>query len=106
MKDKRKYDDDDGRTIADMSGIDSYSLSDLRFIKKKSSQRGADKKDLEADSAEDKDSEDTFDPNDLPMTREDRRLYVFSALKAALLVAGVFMGGLAATIAILLLIWS
>ena len=84
------YDDDDGRTIADMSEISGPSM----FVPRKS---GRKKPPMEQE--ESRDTEQAWDP-------KDRRIYVFGALRAALLIALVYAVGFALIIGLLLLIWT
>lgn len=41
-----------------------------------------------------------------PLTPEERRMYALGALKAALLIAFVFLAGLGAVILLMLFLWS
>lgn len=91
-KDKKKYEDDDGRSIADMSGIDRPSL----FIPRKHPTKGAE--------------HDKSSGNDRPwennsMTKKERRLYVFGALGAALLIGLVFAIGIGLIIWFMTVAW-
>ena len=85
---KRKYEDDDGRTIADMSHVSAPSM----FGRKPEQNEGTDGKKKNSAGV----------PS---MPAEDRRGYVFGALSAALLIGLAFLAGLALIIVILLLIW-
>ena len=86
-KPKVKY-IDDGRTIADMSGLDGGFSSP--FGKKK--------------KAEEKPAKEN--PYNEPiMTKKETMWYVFGALKAALLIAGAFIVGLGALILLMCLLW-
>ncbi len=84
------YDDDDGRTIADMSEVSGPSM----FVPRKSCRK---KPPMEQE--ESRDTEQEWDP-------KDRRIYVFGALRAALLIALVYAVGFALIIGLLLLIWK
>ncbi len=89
-KRKRQYDDDDGRTIADMSALSpggGWKGSAPAKKQQKEPQR------------EEKPWEDTF-------TKEERRMYTLGALKAALLIALVFIVGLGLLTAFLLFLWT
>ena len=69
---KKEYDDDDGRTIADMSFLDGrYRL----FRRKKTTQQ-------------------TSDKPQPAMSGEERKMYVKGAMSAALLIGLIFIGGL------------
>ena len=92
--DKRKiYDDDDGRTIADMSDLTRPSLL--------GSPRGVSKRREMSEPSQER--RYPWEEEAEPFTREERRLYVFAALKASLLIAAVFIVGLG--LAILAMIW-
>ena len=84
------YDDDDGRTIADMSEVSGPSM----FVPRKSG-----RKNPPMEHEESRDTEQEWDP-------KDRRIYVFGALRAALLIALVYAVGFALIIGLLLLIWK
>ncbi len=76
---KKEYDDDDGRTIADMSFLDGqYRL----FRRKK------------------RKPEDENAPTEM-MSKEERRMYIGGAMSAALLIGLIFLGGLALVILII-----
>lgn len=89
MKKQKTYDDDDGRTIADMSGVGRSGMFTFRSFKKNSTFR---KPDDEEAPQED-------------YTRDQRKAAVGGALSAALLIAGAFIGAGAIVIALLTLIW-
>ena len=91
MKQRKTYDDDDGRTIADMSGVQPSGMFAFRSLKKYGTFR---KPDDEAD--------DTPEEN---YTHEQRHAAVGGALTAAVLIAGIFIGAGAIVIALLTLIW-
>lgn len=87
-RDPKKYKDDDGRTIADMSDIQGQNLFSFKAPSKKSYQ------------------EETNDrPWENRMSREERQAAVFGALGAALAIGMCYIVGLGAVIGILLLIW-
>ncbi len=89
MKKAKTYDDDDGRTIADMSGVQRSSMFLPRSLKKNG-------------TFAEKEEEETDEPQ---YTNEQRRTALGGALTAALLIAGVFIGAGAIVIAILTFIW-
>ncbi len=78
MGKKRAYDDDDGRTIADMSGLEMGIPRNRR-----------------QDQGE-----------EIQMSKGERRFYILGALKAGLLVALAFIVGLGLVIGLLLLLWK
>lgn len=94
---KKVYDDDDGRTIADMSGIGSQPMFLPRVP---GAQRGRPAEQPGAEPADDRPWEDSS------MSREDRRMYILGALKAGLLIALVFIVGLGLLILLLLWLWN
>jgi hypothetical protein len=77
-KKKRVYDDDDGRTIADMSGVGT-PLSPLSS--------GTDPRRAREEGQKKEDEED------LQLTHREKRAIAGGALLAALLVGGVFIVG-------------
>lgn len=81
----RVYDDDDGRTIADMSDV--YS-SPVLIPRRKRNRHTEPPKPSEGD----------WDP-------QDRKVYIFAALRAALMIALVYAVGFGLLIGLLLLIW-
>lgn len=105
---KKSYDDDDGRTIADMSGIDRPGAF---FPRKVGNLRLHDREFSSFDSPENPEGENgrqTARPweEDSALGREERRMYIFGALKAALLIGLAFVVGLGLLVALLLLLWT
>ena len=90
MSKKRVYDDDDGRTIADMSGLDRPNLLLPRTRGKSERPDG------------ERGGHGAWESS---LTPEERRITIMAALKAALLVALVFIVGLGAVIGLMVLIW-
>ena len=78
--------EDDGRVLADMSGVERRALFLPRFRSRSGGQT------------------EPAPGQDLP--REDRSPAVRGALTASLLIAGVFAGGMAIIIALLQLVWN
>ncbi len=92
---KRIYEDDDGRRIADMSGIERPSLFTVRHAPEREQPRPP------------QEGEPTKTESDGPtMNRSERRAAVVGALTAALLISLVFMAGLGLGIWLLSLLWS
>ena len=90
MSRKRVYDDDDGRVIADMSGVERPRLWIPRLPRGQSGP---------PEQTEDKQQwESSFTP-------DERRMAVLGALKAALFIALVFIIGLGAAIELMVLFW-
>ena len=92
---KRNYADDDGRVIADMSDLELPNLWRIR--------RPSRRPELSAEEPAEPDRP-WEDGNGL--SPEDRRIYIFAALKAALLIAGVFIAGAVLLIAAMLFFWT
>lgn len=94
-KDKRSYEEDDGRTIADMSGIESQPM----FLPRSRKRR----RDLvEPESSA---SERPWEESG-KFSREERNAAVRGALKASFLIAGVYIVGLGLLIWALLALWQ
>ena len=87
---RREYEDDDGRTIADMSGVSRPGLM---------GHRAPELPDDPQNPSSQSRPEDVIPP-------EDRKWYVLGALKAALLIALAFIVGLGVVIFVLLKIWG
>lgn len=90
----REYEDDDGRTVADMSEVHRRSL----FIPRGNPHQ-------ESPKHED-DHNDSSSSQNPPLTRKETRSFIFGALSAGLLIALVFIIGLGLAIAIMLFIWN
>ena len=91
VRKSRIYDDDDGRTIADMSGVGHQPV----FLPRRPQRRTPDR--TEDDRAVPPREEDLLTP-------QERRWYVLGALKAALLIGLVFIVGLG--LVVLLFLWA
>ena len=78
---KKQYDDDDGRLIADMSGVDSslYTYSTIRKVKKKKKAEEIDKKN------------DPLHHEELVLTKRETRSMMFHAMLSSLLIGLVFV---------------
>ncbi len=94
MGKKRVYSDDDGRTIADMSGVVPSPMLLPRIPKKKMG------------SQEPQQSDDRPWEGREQFTPEQRRAAMGGALRAAMLIAGVFIGAGAIAILLMQLIWN
>ena len=104
MAPRKEWDDDDGRMIADMSGIERPRLLIPRIGGRKSSTgQGYDsaQRELEGQTAKERPWE-----NESEFTPQERRMYVLGALKAALLIALAFIVGLGAAVWLMLLAWT
>ena len=87
---KHTYNDDDGRTIADMSGLERQPMLLPRLPKRKKENAGG--------------AEQAIQP-ELQLTDEERRSYIGGALGAAALIGGVFIAAGAVVILLLTLLW-
>ena len=94
---KRKpleYEDDDGRTIADMSEVRRRNL----FIPQTNPR-------MEESKRGDRKVESGASPNP-PLNRKETRSFIFGALSAGLLIALVFIVALGLAIALMLFFWN
>ena len=94
MRKRKIYDDDDGRTIADMNGVGVPSAVFGRYGKN-------DGRDGNYGDGNKMPEVQPFD-----MTRKERKMYIFGALGAALLIAGAFIVGLGLAILLMVIIWN
>lgn len=94
MAKKRTYQDDDGRTIADMSGIEPSPMLFPRRPKEEGRPQTP-----QSDSDRPWEGQGQF-------TDEQRRAAMGGALKAAMLIAGVFIAAGAVAILVMQLIWN
>ena len=90
---QRNYDDDDGRVVADMSGLERQPMLLPRLPKRKKENAAATPEDAGAQQPE------------LQLTAEERRSYMAGAVGAGLLIAGIFIAAGAVIITLLLLLW-
>ena len=88
----RKDFEDDGRTIADMSGLDRPAMFLPRGPKKP------------AQTPDGPDSPDR--PWESTLTPEERRITILATLKAAMLIAFAFIAGLGLVTLLLIWLWS
>ena len=91
---KKIYDDDDGRTIADMSGIERAPLVLPHFKKKK-----------EAPHEVPEETDDASPSPEIQMSGDERRGYIFGALGAALLIGAIFVAAGALAIWLMTVVW-
>jgi len=92
-KKPKKTFEDDGRTIADMSGVERPSLFGF-----KSSGSGQKKPENGENSGKDKEQ--------TQMTKQQTKSYIGGALLAGLLIAGAFILAGAIAIAVMLAVWT
>lgn len=90
MAKKKKYNDDDGRTIADMSGISKTPL----IIPKPFDRHD----DVEVNDAE---REAQKPEHQINLSKGERRSFIFGALSASLLIGLVFVLAFAAVILVI-----
>ena len=91
---RRVYEDDDGRTIADMSGIERQPMIVPRLPKREK------KKPIEVPE------EPVPEQEPDPVPKHERRALVLGAMSATTLIALIFIIAAAAVIGLLLLVWS
>ena len=89
---KRTYDDDDGRTIVDMSAVERPRMFGTMFRPLPSNEG---KREPEAKK----------DVPESDITKKERRSYIFGALGAALMIGAVFAIVFAIAIIIMLTVW-
>lgn len=104
MAPRKEWDDDDGRIIADMSGIERPRLLIPRIGGRKSStgqESDPAQREPEGQTAKERPWE-----NESEFTPGERRMYVLGALKAALLIALAFIAGLGVAVWLMLQVWT
>ncbi len=104
-KKQEKIYDDDGRTIADMSGVSAPGMFGHLPKGMTGSNRG--KRDV-SDTEKDGDHSKNIvkiEPQP-PFTGRETRKYTFAALKAGMLIGMVYLAGICALIGILYLAWK
>ena len=89
---KKVYDDDDGRTIADMSGLDFPGAFSFRGVRPKMPEPGGKGDQPETDDR-------PWEAQMGQLSKSERRMAILGALKAAMLIALAYIAGLG------LLIW-
>ena len=98
MASRREWDDDDGRTVADMSGIERPRFLVPRMKEKKSDSAGRGIKEQTI-------NERSWE-NESEFTPQERRMYMLGALKAALFIALAFIVGLGAAVWLMIQVWT
>ena len=81
MAKKKQFADDDGRTVADMSGVSRQPMIAPRFSELKRDKKEPEK----AEAPDDKPWED------VSLSKSERRSFTLGALSAALLIGGIFV---------------
>ena len=97
-KKERIYEDDDGRTIADMSGIEPQPMLVPRIHRRRDR---ADFREPDAPEANDRPWDTSGE-----LSREERNAAIGGALKAGLLIGGVFLAAGALAILAMQALWS
>ena len=92
----RPHEDDDGRTIVDMSQVDRPSMFGFRgdLLPEKRQERPQERKKSRPWEEE------------APISPKERRMYALGALKAALLIGLAYLAGLALIIFLLIQLWN
>ena len=98
---KRVYDDDDGRTIADMSGLERPRLIVPRHWDNVRRPAAA----PPPEPVEETPSRPWEQGQD-ELSAEDRRVYILAAVRAALLIGGVYILGAVLLILAMLALWT
>lgn len=99
--------EDDGRTIADMSAVESPNLFRIRRLGSGQSsipEQGQPKRQISEETVGTKEDRPWEQPE--RMSPQERRMYVLGALKAALLIGLAFIVGLGLVILLLFQIWT
>ena len=94
MKAKKQYDDDDGRTVADMSGVSKASLIIPKPFGSSSEPVQRDKKE----------EQETVQPDtQLQLSKSERRSFIMGTLSASILIGLVFAAVFAALILLIII---
>ena len=94
MRKRRQYDDDDGRQIADMSGVERPNLFNVRTAPKTE----------KSENAEESPAKPEWENPASSMPKDDRRAFIWGALSASLLIALAFLVGLGIVILLITLL--
>ena len=99
--------EDDGRTVADMSGIERPSIFGLRrrIKEEKKAEMPSEPETPEANEEQKVQAAPMPEIKDV-MSPKDRRAYVAGAMGAAMLIGGIFIAAAAIFIIVLLLVWK
>ena len=92
---RKQYDDDDGRTIVDMTGVNDAGLS--LFGRMPAREKRQPQPPGEQTSPYQQETE---------ISKEEQRWYMLGAMKAALLIGFAFIAGLGLVILLLMAIWG
>ncbi|MCD7744654.1 MAG: hypothetical protein LUI13_05125 [Lachnospiraceae bacterium] len=104
-QDKKEY-VDDGRTIADMSGLERPGMFGHlpERMRRGSSGAGSERQQSRRYTEEDGIGEDD-QRKQPPITRKERHMFTLAAVKAGLLIGLVYLVGCCAVIGLLYLVW-
>ena len=103
MSDRRRIDDDDdGRTIADMSGVDGHGSLFSNMI----GLRGERRRSRRNEAASEASSESRSSDDRIEMTGQERRWYILGALGASFLIFLAFAVGLTLVVLLWMLFWN
>lgn len=104
MARRKEWDEDDGRIIADMSGIERprFFVPGTGSRKSSTEQRP----DTLQEEAKEQAANERYWENGSEFTSKERRMYVLGALKAALLIAFAFIAGLGAAVWLMIQFWT
>ena len=105
MGPRKEWDDDDGRTIADMTGVGRPGLLIPRLGGRKSS-AGRGLSDSAQRGPEGQTAKERPWENESEFTPKERGMYVLGALKAAILIALAFIVGLGAAVWLMIQVWT
>lgn len=100
----RLPEEDDGRQIADMSGIERSNLFMPRFGQNSASdaaQRG-----VPPEPGQQPELDRPWEQGMNDLNPKERRMYILGAMKASMLIGLVYVGGLGAVILLLIWLWS
>jgi len=103
VRKKKEYEDDDGRTIADMSGVERPGM--FGHLPRSFHNEQKNRADSDRDAAPHAAPGGAGEVEQPPFTRRERFKYTWMALKAGLLVALVYIIGCSAVVALLYLFW-
>ena len=96
MRNNREYEDDDGRRVADMSGVERPNLLTVRTPPKQ------ERTDAEGEDAAPK--KPAWENPAASMPKDDRKAFIWGALSAALLIGLAFLAGLGLVILLITLL--
>ena len=104
MKKEQDY-EDDGRTVADMSGVDTPSVLRGWFGLRTPPGDSSRKRTIPETDRADRPGVGSMQ-QEPEISPDERRMWTFAAIRAALLVALVYIGAIGGAIALMLLLWN